>query len=128
MHNMSNVFNVCHRDGLHPTYPPAMHYKWLVDLVMMPLGIRKMQYIVLAREDLTNQVEGRALKTKSTEAVCKFLLEDMVCRYGCIGKITADKGKLALTCAYNPEGNGKRKSKAIQKKGMTEILLNHRNT
>ena len=115
--------NVRHRDGLQPTYPPAMHYKWVVDLVTMPLGIWQMRYVALAREDLTNQVEGRALRTKSTESICKFLLEDVICRYGCIGKITADRGeldadeareffsrigiKLALTCAYNPEGNGK---------------------
>ena len=115
--------NVRHRDGLHPTYPLAMHYKWVVDLVTMPLGLWQMRYLVLAREDLTNQVEGRALRTKTTEAVCKFLLDDVICRYGCVGKITADRGeldaaeareffsrlgiKLSLTTAYNPEGNGK---------------------
>ena len=53
----------------------------------------------------------------------KFLLEDVVCRYGCVGKIVADRGdldaceamdlferlgvKLSLTTAYNPEANGK---------------------
>ena len=115
--------NVRYRDGLQPTYPLAMHYKWVVDLVTMPLGLWQMRYLVLAREDLTNQVEGRALRTKSTSSVCKFLLEDVICRYGCIGKVTADRGeldaaeareffdrigvKLALTTAYNPEGNGK---------------------
>ena len=115
--------NVRHRDGLQPTYPPAMHYKWVVDLVTMPLGIWQMQYVALAREDLINQVEVCALRTKSTKSICKFLLEDVICRYGCVGKITADRGeldaeeareffsrigiKLALTCAYNPEGNGK---------------------
>ena len=115
--------NIRHRDGLHPTYPLAMHYKWVVDLVTMPLGLWQMTYLVLAREDLTNQVEGRALRTKTTEAVCKFLLDDVICRYGCVGKITADRGeldaaeareffsrlgiKLSLTTAYNPEGNGK---------------------
>ena len=115
--------NVRHCDEIHPTYPPAMHYKWVVDLATMPLGLWQMRYIVLAREDLTNQVEDRALRTKSTEAVCKFLLEDIICCYGCFGKVTADRGeldveeareffsmigiKLALTCAYNPKGNGK---------------------
>ena len=115
--------SVRHRDELHPTYPLCLHYKWVVDLITMPLGLWQMRYIVLAREDLSNQVEGRALRTKTTSSVCKFLLEDVVCRYGCIGKITADRGeldadeareffsrlgiKLALTTAYNPEGNGK---------------------
>ena len=81
------------------------------------------EVLSLAREDLTNQVEGRALTNKTTSAVCKFLLEDVVCRYGCVGKIVADRGeldareamelferldlKLSLTTAYNPEANGK---------------------
>ena len=51
------------------------------------------------------------------------LLEDVVCRYGCVGKIVAYRGeldareemdlferlgvKLSLTTSYNPEENGK---------------------
>ncbi|KAL2643031.1 hypothetical protein R1flu_010618 [Riccia fluitans] len=89
----------------------------------MPIGLWQMRYLVLAREDLSNQVEGRALRTKSTEAFCQFLLEDVICRYGCVKKITVDRGeldtkeaseffqrygvKLALTTAYNPEANAK---------------------
>ncbi len=53
-----------------------------------------MRYLVLVRKDLSNQVEGRALQTKSTEGVCKFLLEDVICKYECIGKITVDRGEL----------------------------------
>ena len=114
---------VRHRDELHPTYPPTVHFKWMADLVMMPMGVGQMRYLVLAREDLTNQVEGRALQNKTTAAVCRFLIEDMICRYGCVGKIVADRGeldaeeaeelfgrlgvKLSLTTAYNPEANGK---------------------
>jgi hypothetical protein len=82
-----------------------------------------MKYLVLAREDLTNQLEGRVLRTKETLSVCRFLLEDVICRYGCIGKIVADRGeldaneareffsrmeiKLSLTTTYNLEANGK---------------------
>jgi hypothetical protein len=114
---------VRHRDELHPTYLPTVHFKWMVDLVMMPLGVGQMRYLVLAREDLTNQVEGRALQNKTTAAVCRFLVEEIVCRYGCVGMIVADHGelvsqeaeelfdplgvKLSLTMAYNPEANGK---------------------
>ena len=115
--------SVRHRDGLRPTYPLTIHFKWMVDLVSMPMGVGQMKYLVLAREDLTNQVEGRALANKTTAAVCKFLLEEVVCRYGCVGKIVADRGELdaheamelferlgvnlSLTTAYNPEANGK---------------------
>jgi hypothetical protein len=66
----------------------------MVDIVMMPMGRWQMKYLVLAREDLTNQVEGRALRTKETSSVCRFLLEDVLCRYGCVGKIVADRGEL----------------------------------
>ena len=118
MHSM-----IRHRDELHPTYPPTVHFKWMVDLVTMPIGEGQKRYLVLAREDLTNQVEGRALANKTTAAVCRFLVEEVICRYGCVGKIVADRGeldaeeaeelfdrlgvKLSLTTAYNPEANGK---------------------
>ena len=58
------------------------------------MGMGQMKYLVLAREDLTNQVEGRALRNKTTSAVCKFLLKDVICRYGCVGKIVTDRGEL----------------------------------
>ena len=68
-------------------------------------------------------MKGRALQNKTTVVVCRFLIEDVICRYGCVGKIVADRGeldaeeaeelfdrlgvKLSLTTAYNPEANGK---------------------
>jgi hypothetical protein len=115
--------NVRRRDELHPTYLLEMHYKWTVDIVMMPMGRWHMKYLVLAREDLTNQVEGRAFRTKETSSVCRFLLEHVICRHGCVDRIVDDRGeldaneatqffsrmgiKLSLTMAYNPEANDK---------------------
>ena len=61
---------VQHRNELHPTYPPAIHFNCMVDLVTMSIGVGQMRYLVLAREDLTNQVEGRALTNQTTVAVC----------------------------------------------------------
>ena len=74
---------VRHRDELHPT----INFKWMVDIVAMPSGIRQKKYLVLAREDLTNQVEGRALELKTCSAVCQFLLEEVFCRYGCVSSV-----------------------------------------
>ena len=74
---------VRHRDELHLTYPPAVHFKWMVDLVTMLIGEEQKRYLVLAREDLTNQVEGRVLTNKTTTVVCRFLIEDVICRYRC---------------------------------------------
>ena len=112
-----------HRDELHPTYPLAIHFQWMIDLVAMPNAMWGMKYLVLAREELSNFVEGRALRTKTTENVCRFILEDIFSRYGNIGRLKADRGELdaaearkffqrygvqlKLTTAYNPEANGK---------------------
>ena len=63
-----------HRDELHPTYPIAINFQWMIDLVAMPPAIWGMKYLVLAREELSNFVEGRALRTKTTENVCRFIL------------------------------------------------------
>ena len=114
---------VRHRDELHPTFSPTINFKWMVDIVAMPTGIGQKKYLVLAREDLTNQVEGRALRRKTCSAVCQFLLEEVFCRYGCVGQVIADRGeldsdkarglfakhgvRLTLTTAYNPEANRK---------------------
>ena len=66
----------------------------MVDLVTMLMGVGQMRYLVLALEDLTSQVEGRAFLTKMTAVVCQFLIEEVVCRYGCMGKIIANRGEL----------------------------------
>ena len=82
---------VLHRNEFHPTYPLTIHFNWMVDLVTMSMRVWQMRYLVLAREDLTNQVQGRALTNKMIAAVCRFLIEEVVCRYGCVGKIIADR-------------------------------------
>ena len=66
-----------YRDELHPTYPPSIHFQWVIDLVIMPPGIWGMRYLVLTREELSNFVEGRALRTKNIERICRFILEDI---------------------------------------------------
>ena len=38
-----------------------------------------MKYLAILREDLTTQVEERALRNKTMAAVSKFLLEDIIC-------------------------------------------------
>ena len=114
---------VRHRDELHRTFSPTVNFKWLVDIVAMPTGIRQTKYLVLDREDLTNQVEGRALQRKTCSVVCQFLLEEVFCRYGCVGQVIVDRGelnsnkareffvrhgvRLILTTRYNPKANGK---------------------
>lgn len=112
-----------HRDGLKPTHPLSLHFQWVLDLVHMPLGVRGAKFLVLAREDLSSYVEGRALTSNKTSQVCRFILEDIISRHGCFFQMRADRGeldnheakeffkkfhiRLKLTTAYNPEANGK---------------------
>ena len=49
--------NIRYRDELHQTYPLTIHFKWLVDLVSLRMGVGKMRYLVFAREHLTKHVE-----------------------------------------------------------------------
>lgn len=114
---------VRYRDMLHLTYPLSMHFQWVIDLVAMPLGLWSMKYLVLARKELSNYVEGRALRTRTIEGVCRFILKDIFSKYSSIGRMRVDRGelsiteardfferydvKLKLTTAYNLEANGK---------------------
>lgn len=84
----------------------------------MSSGVRNARYLVLAREDVSSYVEGRALVKAGTESVCRFILEDIISRYGSFYQMRADrkelnaqeardffqkyKIKLKLTTAYNP--------------------------
>ena len=68
---------------------------------------------------MTNEVEGQALRRKTCSDVCQFLLEEVFCRYGCVGQVIADQRELdsdkareffakhgvhlTLTTAYNLE-------------------------
>ena len=111
------------RDELYPTFSPTINFKLMVDIKAMPTGIGQKKYLVLARENLTNQVEGQALWRKTCSTICQFLLEEVFCRYKCVGQVIADWGELhsdkakeffvkygvwlTLTTTYNPEANGK---------------------
>ena len=87
-----------HRDELHPTFSPTINFKWMVDIVAMPTGIGQKKYLVLAREDLTNQVEGRALRRKTCSTVCQFLLEEVFCRYGVVKKTVRKRNWCTRAC------------------------------
>ena len=45
----------------------------------MPLGLGKNKYSVLARDDLSNQIEGTSLRAKTTEGVCRFFFKNVIC-------------------------------------------------
>ena len=45
-------------------------------------------------KDLMNQVETRDLRNNTTTTICMSLLEDVICRCRCVGKIVEDRGEL----------------------------------
>jgi hypothetical protein len=62
-----------------------------VDIMKMPSAAGH-KNLVLARDDLSRYVEGRALRTPSAKAMAKFFWEDLYCRYGAIGQVVTDNG------------------------------------
>jgi hypothetical protein len=66
----------------------------------MPLGFWGKKYIVLAREKFSNYVEGIALRTKTTEGLCRFILEDIFSKYGSIGRMKVNQGELDAKAKY----------------------------
>ncbi len=50
------------------------------------------RFFVVARCDLSGWIEGNLLHTLSSRAVADFLLEDVICRHGCFGKLIIDGG------------------------------------
>lgn len=84
--------------------------------------VRNLRFLVLSKEELSSYVEGRALESKKSGLICRFVLEDIIPRYGCFDYLRVDQElnskkarivferfhiKLKLTCAYNFKGNGK---------------------
>ena len=51
----------------------ACYYKWIADLVVVILEFEENKYSLLARDDLSNQVERRALQAKTTKECIDLL-------------------------------------------------------
>ena len=108
-------------EALHPTWVTFMWQKVGLDVVHMP-ACRGKHYIVMARDDFSGWVEGRALGKATAQNVARFLWEDVICRHGCFGKLIVDGGpenkdavielanrygiKRVVVSAYHPQANG----------------------
>ena len=83
----------------------------------MPMGLGQMKYLVLAREDLTNQVEEEARGTKwwlwCVGSCSKTSSVNAICKQGELNGHEATElferlgVQLSLTTSYKPEANGK---------------------
>ena len=91
------------------------------DTVNMPLGKGGYKYVVDLRDKFSGWLEAKKLRKSTSQAVADFLFEVM-CRFGCLLKLTVDNGsefkgaviKLAEKykvpiipiSPYNPQANG----------------------
>ena len=78
-------------EPLYLTYTSAMWEKVGLDIVYMPACQGK-EFLVVAQEDLSGWPKARALASASSEAVMKFLWEDVVCHHGCFRRLVIDGG------------------------------------
>ena len=81
-----------YEEGLHPTWSVSVWDKVGVDIVYMPQS-NEGSFLVLARDDLSGWVEGRAIDAANSFNVSKFLYEEVVCRHGCPRRIVLDGGR-----------------------------------
>lgn len=109
---------------LHPTTDTShLFQKVALDIVHMGTGCGTYAYLLLARDDLSGWVEGRALRTKAADEVLDFFNDEILSRYGPIldvivndngtefrGSYAAWVQELELdhrtSVAYNPQGHG----------------------
>jgi transposase InsO family protein len=71
--------------------PITVFSKVHLDVMYMPKA-RGYQYIIVARDDLSKYVEGRALKAATGQAIADFVLQDIILRHGYIRQVVTDNG------------------------------------
>ena len=71
-----------YEEGLHPTWSVSVWDKIGVDIVYMPAS-KEGSFLMLARDDLSGRVEGRAIDAANSFNVSKFLYEGG-CMHGCL--------------------------------------------
>ena len=54
--------------------------------------VNGMEFLVVARDDLSGWVEARALGKNNSLNVAKFIWEDIICWHGCPERIIIDRG------------------------------------
>ena len=105
-----------------PTMTPSVFQKIHTDVMIMGVQSNGHKFVVAARDSLTRYLEGRALRADNGESLGKFLLEEIICRWGCPKTIVTDNApqfiaalkwlnaKYGITgiriSAYNSQANG----------------------
>lgn len=104
------------------TMTPSIFQKIHVDVMVMGVVSNGYRLVVAARDSLTRWLEARALRADNGETLGRFLLEEIICRWGCPRWIVTDNAgqfiaavkwlnsKYGITgiriSAYNSQANG----------------------
>ncbi len=72
------------------TMTPSIFQKIHTDVMIMGTPSNGHKFAVAARDSLSRYLEGRPLRADNGEALGKFLLEDIICRWGCPQWIVTD--------------------------------------
>ena len=72
------------------TMTPSIFQKVHTDVMIMGTPSNNYKHVVAARDSLTRYLEGRPIKADNGENLGKFLLEDIICRWGCPRWIITD--------------------------------------
>jgi hypothetical protein len=73
-----------------PTMTPSVFQKIHSDVMIMGVPSNGFKFVIAARDSLTRYPEARALRADNGEAIGKFLLEEIICRWGCPAEIVTD--------------------------------------
>nr|GEW59035.1 reverse transcriptase domain-containing protein [Tanacetum cinerariifolium] len=80
---------------LTPITAPWPFYKWGIDIVgPFPEGPSKVKFLIVVMDYFTKWIEAKAVTTITGNQVKKFVWDNIVCRFGLLGEIVSDNGKL----------------------------------
>jgi Integrase zinc binding domain len=72
------------------TMTPSIFQKIHTDVMIMGTPSNNHKFVVAARDSLSRYLEARPLRAENGETLGKFLLEDIICRWGCPQWIVTD--------------------------------------
>lgn len=81
------------------TATPSIFQKVHTDVMHMSESSNRCGYIVDARCALSRYVEARGLRNADAESIGRFLLEEIICRWGCPKWLVTDNGKPFIAAA-----------------------------